>query len=289
MKTYYLILLSILFLISCNNSNIKKSDSSNETNLKDSAKVSINSISEKNLKKDLETYLNSILIGDISVQFKYTHKISMDLIRKNYPECKTTESLVTFFKDQYKKAHVGEMNKSLNMKFIPQEIIGGAVHNNTKIYCIEFRRVGSNDTDNVNLQANVIALSDNNGTDWKFIEYDIPNKDKAIAILSKFYPKEIVVQALNSENSSIKINIPKTLVTSNKAEIKLLKDINSYFECIKNNNIDKALNYIYPDVFSYLKENSKLNNNQFKNQLINILGKSSNSKTINKFKIKILT
>lgn len=289
MKTYYFIFLNIIFLISCNNSNIKKSDSANGTNLKDSAKVSINSISEKNLKRDLETYLNSIVIGDMPVTFKYTHKISMDLLRKKYPECKTTESLVILFKDQYKKGHVGEMNKSLNMKFIPGEIIGGAVHNNTKIYCIEFRRVGSNATDNVNLQANVIALSNNNGKDWKFIDYDISNKDRFISLLSQYYPMEIVVQALKSENSRIKINIPKTLTTSNKAEIKLLKDINNYFECIKNDDTDKALNYIYPDVFNYLKENSKLNSNQIKSQLINIFGESSNSKTINEFKSTIIT
>ena len=285
MKKHYFLLLNIVFfLISCINSNTSKNNSSNETTLKDSTAVDIKIISEKELKRDIEIYLNSMIIGDVSETFKYTHKISMDLLRKRYPEYKTTESLVSFFKNQFKNAHVDEINKSLNMKFIPGEIIGGAVNNNTKIYCVEFRRVGSNATDNVNLQGNVIALSDNNGKDWKFIEYDIPNKDKFISLLSQYYPEKIVKQAFRSENSSIKINIPKKLETSDQAEINLLADINSYFECIKNNNTENALNFIYPEVFTYLKENSELNNNQIKNELVNIFSESSNSKTLSEFR-----
>lgn len=285
MKKHYFLLLNIVFLIiSCSTSNTNKNDLLGETSLKESTTVDIKIISEKSLKRDLEIYLNSMVIGDVSETFKYTHKISMDLLKKSYPEYKTTESLVSFFKDQFKNAHVDEMHKSMNMKFIPGEIIGGAVNNNTKIYCVEFRRVGSNATDNVNLQGNVIALSDNNGKDWKFIEYDIPNKDKFISLLSKFYPEKIVKQAFRSENSSIKINIPKKLETSNKAEIKLLEDINSYFESIQNNNTENAFNYIYPEVFTYLKENSKLNNNQIKDELVNIFGEYSNSNTLNEFR-----
>ena len=98
MKKHYFLLLNIVFfLISCSNSNTNRNDSLNETNLKDSTAVGIKIISEKVLKRDLDIYLNSMVIGDVSETFKFTHKISMDLLKKRYPEYKTTESLVSFF------------------------------------------------------------------------------------------------------------------------------------------------------------------------------------------------
>jgi len=287
-KYYFLFLNAVFFLFSCNYSTLNKNTSSNETNFNDSTEVKIKINSEKKLKRDLEIYLNSMVIGDVSETFKYTHTISMDLLKKKYPEHKTTASLVTLFKNQFKNTHIDEIHKSLNMKFIPGEITGGAVHGNTKIYCVEFQRIGSNANDKVNIQSNVIALSDNNGNDWKFIEYDIPNKDKFINLLSKYYPEKIVKQAFNSGNSMVKINFPTPIKTSNKVEIKLLEDTNSYFESIKNNNKENALNYIYEGVFTFLMENSILNNDQTKNELVNIFNEPSNSKTIKEFRSRII-
>jgi len=282
------ILYCIFFAVACSSPKTKNSKN-NSSPEKDSIEMRSVITYDENLKRDFNEYLKSALNGDVSSTFKYTHLSSMDLIRKKYPQYKTMEELINFFTNEFNKAGISEMNKTLKMKFIPGEILDGTVFDKTKIYWLEYLKSGQNETDKVNFQSNVIAISDDNGINWKFIEFDIPNKDKFIELLSSYYPKSMVIKALDKEIPKKKIKMPQNIIPNNEAETNLLKQFNEYYNLIIAKEQDKATEYIYPEVFKYLDVNKETSKELLKNELTAIFDENSLSNSDNGFKSIIIT
>lgn len=182
----FTLLITALIIESCNN---PKAENSNLAELPDiSTEISETGI-EENLKTQLTIYFNAILNGEPSKAMDYCLPEMFAYFQEGYPELSRTEIENQLIKDVSIKFKEEQERRGFKFQFEINDLQKKYAWGNNVVYEVttyihvteKLRKVSEGDK--------ILALSDDNGFSWKFIQKD----DEVIRpILLMKYTEEIV-------------------------------------------------------------------------------------------------
>lgn len=249
---------------------------------------------DRNLKSNAQEFMNSKLTYDIDKLTIYAHPILWEIIKLKFPEENEINTIKLKLKEKYVSAGIEQMNSSLNMKIEIGNIIDSISNNSDEyIYIINYERTGENKYDKIYAKSIIVAITQDKGSNWKFIDIDKDYLPQTKEFFLAIYPTVIVDRIFKSIDNEATISTVNetTFTPTNDIEINLLNQFNSYCIALFKGNKKEALTFIYPGVFENFMDlvHGQYSSNEVKSIIIEkIFEKIPIEKNSNKkFEIKI--
>ncbi len=284
MYRYFVLWLLIpLIMSSCINDTNNVNLNENSLNKNDTLKLNNTNILVNEIDKydTLEVFktnalqtLNFILNGNIKQYYANMHPIFGEILMDEFPNT-SIDKMIEETETSYLTSNTEALNREYNMHYVLGDIIDTIKYNNNLFYSIHYSRIGKTKFDEINESAILLGISTNNGKNWKFLNIG-KKKNEIKKRLLMLYPKFIIDKLSNTFTGISKNNNDNSRYEANTdIEKNFSTQYNDYMQSALNGNYEKILNYIYPQVYIYLRDkyNPEQTVEEFKNyyadQMIN--------------------
>lgn len=195
MTKFILILATSLILVSCEQNQQKQRPDKNGSIVMDTVG---NAHADKKLKAQIEEYLIAFNTGDADKALYYVYPDIFEYLKKQYPdeEFNMQEIKDTIFIEPIKKMKKLVKEKKIEFEFEVGEITRKVNYHDSKLYMVMTyvnAKIGLNKH---SLGGEVIAISNDNGENWKFVQND---PETINGILRIKFPQNIVDKLISKE------------------------------------------------------------------------------------------
>ena len=195
MNRTFLYILVILSLLSCNQN--KLPEQSAFTNRSEMRLDSIGDpVIESNLTKQLNEYLDAMWGGNIDKAIDYCYSDMFIWMKNELPEQYSMDLVKGYFKQLMEDFRSQQAKSGLEIEFKIGDIIKRIDLGQDKIYMIVTYIKGKKGYDEYSLGDVTIAISNNNGKDWKFLARE---EESTPPIIRMKYSEEIVQEIMKKD------------------------------------------------------------------------------------------
>jgi len=193
MKNTVQLLLILTFFNACNYKSQTESKKENDINFKiDSVK---NTKIEKTLKNQLMKYLIAFNGGDPEKAISYCYPDIFIWMERQFPNDYNIESVKEMYRESINNLKKTAKEENLTYDFQIGEITNKIDLGNQKLYSVVVSIIAKKKFDEFKLGDEIIAISFDNGSNWKFIQKD---PETAPSILKMKFSNEIVQQIMSN-------------------------------------------------------------------------------------------
>ncbi|AHW62156.1 hypothetical protein SAMN05444285_12349 [Draconibacterium orientale] len=184
---YSILILIIILISSCTYENKKITSepfkiNTPTTTLKDS-------IIEENLVKQLTEFMTAFIDGQADTAISYMYTGMFDYLKKEFPEEYSPELVKEMLCAPIKQLKKLNEEKDMTFEFEIGEITRRINYNDDKVFTIVVSIITRNGFDEVSMGDEIIAISNDNGINWKFMQL---NKETSPQVLELEYPESII-------------------------------------------------------------------------------------------------
>jgi hypothetical protein len=150
---------------------------------------------EKNLVKDFHAYIDAFYNGDANTAISYIYTGVFEHLKNIFQEDYSIKEVKTIFKE----SNIDKVREQLGNKTLKtniSRILNKVEYENSLIYVISFSLKSGDQNDQVSVGGEAIAISKDNGKNWKFFERD---DESVIPVLSIKFSNQIITKVLNYE------------------------------------------------------------------------------------------
>jgi hypothetical protein len=155
-----------------------------------------NTITEKNMKSQLEEYLVAFNTGDVDKALFYVYPDVFEFMRHQYPdeEFDIQEVKDSLFIEPMRKMKILVEEKKVEYEFEIGEIVKMVKYNDSIIYIVLTQVNGKIGLDRHSFGGEVVAISNDSGDNWKFMEYA---PEFISEVLELNFPQNVIEQLLS--------------------------------------------------------------------------------------------
>lgn len=165
----------------------------NNTQPNNVANFSPTSRDEKKLQIDFTNYTNAIYARNSNVILSYLYEDLFEYLKEsNKNKYSLNEIKNIAVESILAKSNSNKRNVSININKILKKV----EFKNNKIWAMGYSLNSNNPNDLISVGGEAIAISKNNGLNWKFFE---KNNKSVIPILAKSFPNEMITELLSYE------------------------------------------------------------------------------------------
>lgn len=187
----FLFILTVFF-ISCQENN----NNNNTIKIVSTIPDSVNSTYDLNFKADLIKYLNAMFEGNSDLAMSYIHPSIYQYFKNKYPEENIQESDIKeeFFKKPMKDQFRKQIDMGASIEFQIDSITQRIHHNNIDLFMAITHISTTVDMDKFSSGGKVIGISENNGENWRFIQYSgNASREVLLLLVPDYVIKELLV------------------------------------------------------------------------------------------------
>jgi hypothetical protein len=198
MKKFIFISFGLFLLLSCGQEQSVKQNVINDTNGNVAIDTTGNAIAEKNLKMQLKEYLVAFNGGDPDKALYYIYPDIFEYLRKQYPDEKfdMQEIKDTLFIEPIRKMKKLVKEKKISYEFEIGDITKKVNYKTNKLYIVLTYVNAKVKLDKHSMGGEVIAISNDNGINWKFVQND---PETISGILKMKFPQTIIDELLTKD------------------------------------------------------------------------------------------
>lgn len=157
-----------------------------------------NAIAEKNLKSQLREYLIAFNTGDPDKALYYIYPDIFEYMKQQYPDehINIQEVKDSLFIEPIRKMKKLVKEKKISYEFEIGDIIKKVNYETNRIYFVTTYVNAKINLDKHSMGGEVIAISNDNGQNWKFVEND---PETITGILKMRFPQDIIDKIITKE------------------------------------------------------------------------------------------
>lgn len=195
MTKFIIISVAVALLVSCGQSQQNQHSDNNGRVLMDTIG---NALAEKNLKSQLREYLIAVNTGDPDKALYYIYPVVFEYLKQQYPDeqFNIQEIKDSVFIEPIKKMKKFFKEKKIVYEFKVGEITRKVNYNDNKLYMVITYVNSKVGLDKLSMGGEVIAISNDNGVNWKFVQND---PESIAGILKMKFPQNIVDKLLTKK------------------------------------------------------------------------------------------
>jgi hypothetical protein len=195
MTNLLIISITAAFLVSCGQNQQSQNSDNNVSVVMDTLG---NAVSEKNMKSQLKDYLIAYNTGDPDRALYYIYPDIFEYFKQQYPDeqINMQEIKDSFFIEPIKKIKKIVKEKKIEYALEVGEITKKVNYNESKLYVVITYINAKNGLNKHSIRGEVVAISNDNGENWKFVE----NEPEFIQDILKIkFPQYIIDKLLTKE------------------------------------------------------------------------------------------
>lgn len=157
----------------------------------------INSVDrDKLLMKQLSSYQNAVLSGNVDEAYTFLYKGILDHLRDKFPDYNVDEKFIkeNILSATYKVVKKVNETKQVDFNYVIGNILCRHEMNNTLVYVIATSLDANIDGENKSTPSKDIGISSDQGKSWKFMTRD---EETTPVILSKLLDKQAIDMIMN--------------------------------------------------------------------------------------------
>ncbi len=195
MTKLLIISIAAAFLISCGQNQRNQYSDNNGSIVIDTVG---NSIAEKNMKSQLKEYLVALNTGDPEKAIFYLYPDIFEYMKQQYPdeEVNMQEIKDSLFIEPIRKIKKLVKEKKIKYEYEVGEITNRVNYHESKLYVVITYINGKIGLDKHSYGGEVVAISTDNGENWKFVQND---PESISEILKLKFPQNIIDILLRKE------------------------------------------------------------------------------------------
>jgi len=198
MRRFLITLLATIILSACGNKKIQQQTDNNGNVIIDTIG---NALSEKNMKSQFREYLAAFNNGDVDKALFYIYPDLFEYMTKQYPEENVSIQTLkdSIFIKPMKMMKELNNERKIKYKFVIGDVSKKTNYKNSKFYIVLATIETKTGLDVHSFSDEVIAISSDKGSNWKFIQIDQESPQVAKDIIRMKFP-ESVINELFSKN-----------------------------------------------------------------------------------------